>query len=114
MWDTRKFIEELINTNFQVLQSSDQKKAIEKYKWDESKKAGKDLGQACILDWIKKYAKKFRKKWVEKDLKAALKELLIMKKRARGKESEIKCLKILNDIIEETEEALELLEKNGD
>ena len=33
---------------------------IEKHKWIESEKAGHDLGEAARIDWVKKYAAKFR------------------------------------------------------
>lgn len=33
---------------------------IEKHKWIESEKAGVDLGECAVCDWIKKYSKKFR------------------------------------------------------
>ena len=36
---------------------------MEKHKWIESEKAGKDLGEPAFLDWILKYAAIFRKEW---------------------------------------------------
>jgi hypothetical protein len=39
---------------------ADQKNEIEKYKWIESEKVGHDLGNCAIMDWIHKYAKKYR------------------------------------------------------
>ena len=33
-----------------------------RYKWLESEKAGHDLGNEAILDWIKKYAKDWRER----------------------------------------------------
>ena len=39
---------------------ADQKNEIEKYKWIESEKVGHDLGNCAIMDWIRKYAKKYR------------------------------------------------------
>ncbi len=33
---------------------------MEKHKWIESEKAGYDLGEAARIDWVKKYAAKFR------------------------------------------------------
>ena len=41
---------------------------ILKHKWIMSEKAGYDLGQDAVLDWIRKYAKRFRDYW-EKRLK---------------------------------------------
>ena len=40
-----------------------QKEKIEKYKWVESEKAGRDLGQQAVVDWIRKYAKKYAEEW---------------------------------------------------
>lgn len=92
----------------------DQKKEMEKYKWITSEKAKKNLGEQAIIEWVKKYAKKFRKKWVLKDIKLSLKELNIIKKKSRGSEKGKIFMKFILDIIEKTEEALELLEtENG-
>ena len=33
---------------------------IEKFKWLESEKAGRDLGDQAILDWIKTKARQYR------------------------------------------------------
>lgn len=43
-----------------------QKNEIEVYKWLESEKAHKDLGNDCCIEWIEKYGEKFRKDWIEK------------------------------------------------
>jgi len=43
-----------------------QKRAIEKYKWEESERAGRDLGEFAVLKWIRLYAKKFREEYYEK------------------------------------------------
>lgn len=45
---------------------SEQKHEMEKYKWIESEKAGCDLGNIAIMDWIKKYAKQFREEYTAK------------------------------------------------
>lgn len=42
----------------------EQKRQIEKYKWIESEKAGRDLADDAVLDWIHKYAISFRE-WAE-------------------------------------------------
>lgn len=39
---------------------NDQRDEMEKYKWIESEKVGYDLGDNAIIDWIRKYAKKYR------------------------------------------------------
>ena len=36
---------------------------IEKYKWIESEKAHKDLGEEAVKDWIIKYSPNFRENW---------------------------------------------------
>ena len=90
-----------------------QKKDMEKYKWLESEKAGRNLGEVAILDWIKKYAKPYRKKWVMHDLELALRELKIIKRKAKTSRKGKKFLRFILDILEKTEEALELLETNG-
>jgi hypothetical protein len=51
-----------------------QKAEIEKYKWLESEKAGNDLGQKCIVDWILNCAALFREKYMkEKELENSIK-----------------------------------------
>lgn len=47
---------------------ADQRKAMEDHKWIESEKAGRDLGQACILDWIHNHAEGFRENYVKAKL----------------------------------------------
>ena len=36
-----------------------QKREIERHKWIESEKAGRDLGNEAVIDWILKYAHEF-------------------------------------------------------
>ena len=36
-----------------------QDREIERHKWIESEKAGKDLGAEAIIDWILRYADQF-------------------------------------------------------
>lgn len=43
-----------------------QRREIERYKWIESEKAQRDLGRDAALDWIKKYAARWRD-WYEKE-----------------------------------------------
>ena len=38
-----------------------QRQEILRHKWIESEKAGRDLGQEAVLDWIRRYAALFRK-----------------------------------------------------
>ena len=33
---------------------------MERYKWIESEKAGRDLGEECLLDWIRRHGASFR------------------------------------------------------
>ena len=34
---------------------------IRRHKWIESERAGRDLGNAAVLDWIQKYSPAFRR-----------------------------------------------------
>lgn len=36
---------------------------IQKHKWIESEKAGHDLGEEAVKDWVKKHAKEWRDNW---------------------------------------------------
>jgi hypothetical protein len=40
-----------------------QKEEIERYKWIESQKAGKDLGEEAVKEWVKKFAADYRKEY---------------------------------------------------
>lgn len=42
-----------------------QKEEIEKYKWIESQKAGHDLGEAAVRQWVEKFAANYRKEYEE-------------------------------------------------
>lgn len=42
-----------------------EKHEIEKHKWIEGEKLGRDPGNDAIIDWIRKYAKRFREEWDE-------------------------------------------------
>ena len=48
---------------------ADQIKEIELYKWLESEKANRDLGEEAVKDWIEKHAAEFRERW-EKEHKS--------------------------------------------
>lgn len=39
---------------------------ISRYKWIESEKAGRDLGNEAILNWINCFANSFRKNWEQR------------------------------------------------
>ena len=41
---------------------------ILKHKWIESEKAGYDLGDQAVWDWVKKYAREFREYWEQKKI----------------------------------------------
>ncbi len=43
-----------------------QKHAMEEHKWIESEKVGHDLGQACLLEWVKEHAEGFRRDYNER------------------------------------------------
>jgi hypothetical protein len=49
------------------------------HKWIESEKAGKDLGQEAVVDWVKKFAKVHRKEFIENKLIQAEKDLCCLK-----------------------------------
>ncbi|MCA1959238.1 MAG: DUF4032 domain-containing protein [Desulfomonile sp.] len=36
-----------------------QEKEIQRHKWIESEKAGRDLGVEAVIDWIQRYADQF-------------------------------------------------------
>lgn len=40
---------------------------INRYKWIESEKAGRDLGDSAVREWILKYAAAFRQQWEEEN-----------------------------------------------
>lgn len=40
-------------------------KEIDRHKWIESQKAGYDLGDRAVFDWVEKYAASFRRHVVE-------------------------------------------------
>jgi hypothetical protein len=42
-----------------------QKIEIEKYKWVESQKANRDLGEQAVTEWVNKNAKKYREEYEE-------------------------------------------------
>jgi superfamily I DNA and RNA helicase len=39
---------------------------MEIHKWIESEKAGKDLSDIALLDWINRFAAQFRREWEKK------------------------------------------------
>jgi len=43
---------------------SEQAEEMKRHKWIESEKAGYDLGNNAIHDWIKKHAKGFREQYI--------------------------------------------------
>jgi hypothetical protein len=45
---------------------SDECGEMQRYKWIESEKAGYDLGNTAVMDWIKKYAASYRCWWVNR------------------------------------------------
>lgn len=47
-----------------------QRDEIERHKWIESEKNGQDLGRQAALDWISKYAAKWRE-WYETEFESA-------------------------------------------
>lgn len=51
----------------------EQMKEINIYKWLKKNETGEDQGNDCCFEWIIKYAKDFREKWEEKNLKNKIK-----------------------------------------
>jgi hypothetical protein len=103
----------------------EQKKEMEKYKWDKGVQIGCDPGQDAIDEWIKKYAKKYRKEFALNDFKSALTELGTVRNSFNGDintiKEEVKNIqdhlekilmlnKIVNSCEERLLEGLELLE----
>jgi hypothetical protein len=43
-----------------------QTREIERHKWIESEKAGRDLGKDAVIDWIMKYADAFSDQYFQK------------------------------------------------
>lgn len=84
---------------------NEQVKEMEKAKWLEGIKLGRDPGQEFIHKWIKENARRFRKGFVEKDLQEALEQL---EKAKRSKNGEVSCL--IEKCKDKIKEALELFE----
>ena len=98
-----------------------EKKAL-LHKYLESEKAGKDLGDPAILDWITKYAPIFRKEFVtDKLLKRAVKEIemlgkIALKNSEGNKKKRVeKLIKLCKENVEDAEEAIEkgMIKANG-
>jgi hypothetical protein len=56
--------------NEKMTQSDILRKELEeilKHKWIESEKAGYDLGDQAVWDWVNKYAHEFREYWQKKN-----------------------------------------------
>jgi len=83
----------------------DQMREALKYKWTESEKAGKDLGEAAILDWISKYAKRFRRYWEKQDLEEVRKGLKELHKKSDADRKIF--MEYMECLIDEVEEMLE-------
>lgn len=45
----------------------DQMTELDKHKWIEGEKRHCDPGQPCIIEWVTKYAAKFREEWEQKN-----------------------------------------------
>lgn len=48
-----------------------QREEILKHRWIESEKAGYDLGQTAVEEWIRSYAKEFRETWISHKSRSA-------------------------------------------
>ncbi len=40
-----------------------QREEMQRHKWIESEKAGRDLGEQACIDWVEKHAARFRQQW---------------------------------------------------
>ena len=54
---------------------AEQREAIDKYKYLKGIEMQCDPGHSAALEWVNKYAKKFRKEWTLKDFKESLTDL---------------------------------------
>ena len=45
----------------------DQCDEMKRHKWIESEKAGRDLGNQAIREWICKYAKEYRRNYIKRN-----------------------------------------------
>ncbi|MBF0198393.1 MAG: hypothetical protein HQL32_11810 [Planctomycetes bacterium] len=45
---------------------------IKRYKWLESEKAGKDLGEQAVIEWIELYGEKFRRDYEDMQQEGSL------------------------------------------
>ena len=45
----------------------EQLREIEQHKWIESEKAGRDLGDQAVIDWVQRYAERWRRHWEEQE-----------------------------------------------
>lgn len=76
-----------------------------RHKWIESEKAGRDLGEAAIQDWVSKYAKKFRRYWERADLEEVKKGMKELNKKSDKDRKAF--MEHMGDLIDEVEEMLE-------
>ena len=84
---------------------------INKDKWIEGEKLGKDPGREFVSQWIKVNALKFRKKYALGDLKEAIHNLKEVKNVMRAYLDRIRSLNCIIDACEEKIlEGVELLE----
>lgn len=92
-----------------------QVREINRFKWIESEKVGKDLGQEAIKEWVNLYASKYRKVFALSDLRSVLRGLKIVQDKINKHSTPpVKLIKILNGCIERILESIELLETNKD
>lgn len=56
-----------------------------RHKWIESERAGRDLGQEAIQDWIKRFGKSFRGKYCKDDLMGIIKDIENVSRKVKDK-----------------------------
>lgn len=89
------------------------KSKILEHKWLESEKAGRDLGQDAIIDWVKKYAKVHRKEFIDKHLGKAEEALEKLKQNPNIPKEIIETLEAIYDEIDTVKDNMEVSDKDG-
>lgn len=85
---------------------------IEVHKYLQSEKAGRDLGNEAVTDWVQKYGKSFRRQFVSQDHEMAIKNLERLRVVVKKASAELKPVieALIDEIEDEVEEAEDLQE----
>lgn len=84
------------------------RREILKYKWIESEKAGHDLGNEAIKDWINKFAKIHRREFIQKKLLDAENCMSVIKTSYNLPEGMMQMIDVAYDCIRSVEDNLEI------